>query len=241
VGDLGALSGDVAFLPPANYCGRMRGDFLNMSLWMCGNRFGKGLVRPGGVRFPVTDDNRKRFDGTPASVNSSPRSSIPSTCSFPPPACAPVSKAAALSVRPMQKRWAGGPSRSGLRPCLRCAPMLSHGALRHLDIPEHAKTTGDVYARARMSGRRSACNPSRSFKGCLKSRWKPIAWTCLKWSWRRIRFVVTLNEAWRGEVSHCILTDASGKVLGTKIKDPSFHNWNGLAMSCGIRDIRLSR
>ena len=53
VGDLGALSGDVAFLPPANYCGRMRGDFLNMSLWMCGNRFGKGLVRPGGVRFAV--------------------------------------------------------------------------------------------------------------------------------------------------------------------------------------------
>jgi hypothetical protein len=59
VGDLGALSGDVAFLPPANYCGRMRGDFLNMSLWMCGNRFGKGLVRPGGVRFPLTDEDRR--------------------------------------------------------------------------------------------------------------------------------------------------------------------------------------
>ncbi|MDB4442429.1 hydrogenase, partial [bacterium] len=59
VGDLGALSGDVAFLPPANYCGRMRGDFLNMSLWICGNRFGKGLVRPGGVRFPLTDEDRR--------------------------------------------------------------------------------------------------------------------------------------------------------------------------------------
>jgi hypothetical protein len=55
----GRLSGDVAFLPPANYCGRMRGDFLNMSLWLCGNRFGKGLVRPGGVRFPMNDDNRR--------------------------------------------------------------------------------------------------------------------------------------------------------------------------------------
>jgi Ni,Fe-hydrogenase III large subunit len=59
VGDLGALSGDVAFLPPANYCGRMRGDFLNMSLLLCGNRFGKGLVRPGGVRFPMDDENRR--------------------------------------------------------------------------------------------------------------------------------------------------------------------------------------
>jgi Ni,Fe-hydrogenase III large subunit len=65
VGDLGALSGDVAFLPPANYCGRMRGDFLNMSLWMCGNRFGKGLVRPGGVRFP-TDRRRPPGAARPA-------------------------------------------------------------------------------------------------------------------------------------------------------------------------------
>jgi Ni,Fe-hydrogenase III large subunit len=62
----------------------------------------------------------------------------------------------------------------------------------------------------------------------------------MKWSCRRIRFVVTLNEAWRGEVSHCVLTDASGNILRYKIKDPSFHNWNGLAMSLrDIRDIRL--
>jgi Ni,Fe-hydrogenase III large subunit len=68
VGDLGALSGDVAFLPPANYCGRMRGDFLNMSLWICGNRFGKGLVRPGGVRFPMTDEDRKVLTGRIAEI-----------------------------------------------------------------------------------------------------------------------------------------------------------------------------
>jgi Ni,Fe-hydrogenase III large subunit len=59
VGDLGALSGDVAFLPPANYCGRMRGDFLNMSLCCAATGSAKGLVRPGGVRFPMNDDNRR--------------------------------------------------------------------------------------------------------------------------------------------------------------------------------------
>ena len=31
VGDLGALAGDVGFLPTASYCGRIRGDFLNMT------------------------------------------------------------------------------------------------------------------------------------------------------------------------------------------------------------------
>ena len=63
VGDLGALSGDVAFLPPANYCGRMRGDFLNMSLLICGNRFSKGLIRPGGVRFAIDEGGAPHLAG----------------------------------------------------------------------------------------------------------------------------------------------------------------------------------
>jgi len=38
VGDLGALAGDVGFLPTSNYCGRIRGDFLNLSFYLCGSR-----------------------------------------------------------------------------------------------------------------------------------------------------------------------------------------------------------
>ena len=53
VGDLGALAGDVAYLPTASYCGRLRGDFLNMTAELCGSRFGRGLVRPGGVGFDL--------------------------------------------------------------------------------------------------------------------------------------------------------------------------------------------
>jgi Ni,Fe-hydrogenase III large subunit len=49
---------------------------------------------------------------------------------------------------------------------------------------------------------------------------------------------VTLNEAWRGEVSHCLITNAEGEIQRYKIKDPSFHNWNGLAMS--LRDTGIS-
>ena len=41
-GDLGALSGDVAFLPTASFCGRIRGEYLNMTAELCGNRFGRG-------------------------------------------------------------------------------------------------------------------------------------------------------------------------------------------------------
>ena len=55
-GDLGALAGDVGYLPTASYCGRIRGDFLNLTALICGSRFGRGMVRPGGVGFDVDAD-----------------------------------------------------------------------------------------------------------------------------------------------------------------------------------------
>ena len=55
VGDLGALANDVGYLPTASYCGRIRGDFLNLTALLCGNRFGRGLVRPGGVGFDIDE------------------------------------------------------------------------------------------------------------------------------------------------------------------------------------------
>src|SRR5208337_4500341 len=52
-GDIGALAGDVAFLPAAAACGKIRGDFLNLTALVCGNRFGRELVRPGGCRHDI--------------------------------------------------------------------------------------------------------------------------------------------------------------------------------------------
>jgi hypothetical protein len=57
-GDLGALAGDVGFLPTASYCGRLRGDFLNLTALLCGSRFGRGLSRAGGVRFDLDSERR---------------------------------------------------------------------------------------------------------------------------------------------------------------------------------------
>ena len=58
VGDLGALCGDVGYLPGAAYLGRLRGEFLNLLLAISGNRFGRGLVVPGGVRFDLDEPSR---------------------------------------------------------------------------------------------------------------------------------------------------------------------------------------
>ena len=59
VGDLGALAGDVGYLPTASFCGRIRGDYLNMSALLCGNRFGRDLTRVGGVRFDIDEAVRE--------------------------------------------------------------------------------------------------------------------------------------------------------------------------------------
>ena len=45
------------------------------------------------------------------------------------------------------------------------------------------------------------------------------------------RIAVALVEGWRGEICHVAITDSAGKFLRYKVKDPSFHNWSGLAMA----------
>src|SRR6185437_2727841 len=53
IGDLGAIAGDVAYQPAAAFFGRMRGECLNLLMTLSGNRYCRGLVRPGGVGFDL--------------------------------------------------------------------------------------------------------------------------------------------------------------------------------------------
>jgi Ni,Fe-hydrogenase III large subunit len=236
VGDLGALSGDVAFLPPMNYCGRMRGDFLNMSLLLCGNRFGKGLIRPGGVRFTLDDDVRNILTERILEIKPQVQhvidllfstSSVRSRFED----CGTVSRSDA------EKLGLVGPAG---RACgipydvRRCFPSEYYA---ELDIPEHAEYSGDVYARAKVRADETMQSIDL-IQSLLKD---PVETHCIgpeALPMAPDSFVVTLNEAWRGEVSHCVLTDAQNNIVRYKIKDPSFHNWNGLSMS--LRDTEIS-
>jgi Ni,Fe-hydrogenase III large subunit len=242
VGDLGALSGDVAFLPPANYCGRMRGDFLNMTLWICGNRFGKGLVRPGGVRFALTGEDRRTLSARLAELKPQVEHTMDlifSTSSVRArfEGCGAVSRADAENLGLV------GPAgrASGIPYDARRAFPTEH--YRRLELPERAEPSGDVYARAKM--RADEVRQSIAIVQALLA--DPAETRCVEngadLSLAPSSFVVTVNEAWRGEVSHCVLTDAAGGILRYKVKDPSFHNWNGLAMALrntGISDFPLN-
>lgn len=242
VGDLGALSGDVAFLPPASYCGRMRGDFLNMTLLVCGNRFGKGLIRTGGVRFPVTDDNREELLKRMADL--APQvdhvlSLLMNTASV----RARFEDCGRVSMEDADHLGLVGPAGRASGLCYDVRRVFPTALYRRLDIPEYAETTGDVWARAKVR-----CTEVMQSMAMVEALLKtPVETTVVHVPTEKTpapdAFVVTLNEAWRGEVSHCVLTDAAGRILRYKIKDPSFHNWNGLSMALrntGISDFPLN-
>lgn len=236
LGDLGALSGDVAFLPPANYFGRMRGDFLNMTQWLCGNRFGKGLVRPGGVCFPLTEEDRKVLSGRLAELEPQVVHTIDllfSTSSV----RSRFEACGAVSTTDAEKLGLVGPAGRGCGLAYDVRRVFPTEFYKHLEIPAHMIASGDVYARARI--RADEVLQSMAIVKALLDR--PAATTCVATGVPALpadAFVVTLNEGWRGEVSHCILTDQQGEMLRYKIKDPSFHNWNGLAMA--LRDTGIS-
>ena len=48
---------------------------------------------------------------------------------------------------------------------------------------------------------------------------------------------VSMVEGWRGEIMHVGISDSQGGFARYKIKDPSFHNWFGLAYACRGQEI----
>ena len=234
-GDLGALAGDVGYLPTASFCGRIRGDFLNLTALICGNRFGRGLVRPGGILFDLDNTRQSqlierleqaREDVTNA-VNllwdaPSVRSRFENA--------GPVSRDSAMELG-----LVGVAARaSGVERDVRT--QFPSGLYRFAQIPVSLYHTGTVFARAHvrwMEIQRSLAFISDQLKalpnGPVLAEVGPLAPNSV---------VVSLVEGWRGEICHVALTDGGGKFTRYKVVDPSFHNWMGLAMA--MRDQQIS-
>lgn len=228
VGDLGALAGDVAFLPTASYCGRIRGDILNLTATLCGNRFGRALITPGGVGFDVSaamaNDIRRRLEV----VERDARGAVDLLWGAPSVMGRFEDTGVVSSALAAELGLVGPAARaSGLARDVR----IDHpwGIYRMASIPITTLATGDVYARARvrwLEAVRSivfvqdllASLPA----GPIRAQVKGL---------EAGRTVVALVEGWRGEIAHVARTDEEGRISAYKVVDPSFHNWMGLAMA----------
>ena len=228
IGDLGALAGDVAYQPGAAYFGRLRGECLNLLMTISGNRYGRGLIRTGGVAFDIPDamaDEVVRrvtrleeelrpvvdlFFGT-ASVQSRLEAvgAIPHGAVFEHGFVGPVARACDVH-RDVRHDHA-------------------YGVFRFAQIPVATAWAGDVFARALV--RRVEIQRSLEFvreqtaslpRGALR---EPVG------ALRPGELVVALEEGWRGEVAHVVVTDDRGTIRRHKVVDPSFHNWDALAIA----------
>jgi Ni,Fe-hydrogenase III large subunit len=234
-GDLGALANDVGFLPTASYCGRIRGDFLNLTALICGNRFGRSLVLPGGVRFDLdaerTQQCLERLEAAYRDVENAANllwNSASVQARF--EGTGVVERNVCLDLGMV------GPAAraSGIECDVR--QDFPSGIYRFAQVPVSTWNTGDVFARTyvrwleiqrsvafiREQLRALPDGPIRADVAGLKPD----------------QFVVTLVEGWRGEICHVALTDSHGRFSRYKIVDPSFHNWTGLAMA--LRDQQIS-
>lgn len=236
VGDLGALSGDVGFLPTASYCGRLRGDILNITALICGNRFGRGLTLPGGVGFGIDPDMTKtaleRFDAAMRDIRGAIRLMFRK-----PSVVARFEETGAVSrLTADHLGMVGVAARaSGLETDVRVD--LPHGAYGANGTDGAEKWPLDLCSRGDVMGRARQREKEIETSAGFISQWlrrscaaKPVpVWR--EYALKPDSVAVSLVEGWRGQVGHVAVTDASGRFAAYKIVDPSFHNWAGLAMA----------
>lgn len=226
VGDLGALAGDVGFLPTASFCGRIRGDFLNLTAAICGSRFGRGFIRPGGVGFDLDPAqiasiaDRLERAGEDARVAIDLLWSTPSVMArFEAAGPLPRVVAELLGLKGPAAR-ASGLDRDARRD-------HASGIYRFRHIPIALAESGDVFARAHV--RWQEAQASLVF---LREELKALVGGPVRTEPEALaprHLAVSLVEGWRGEICHVALTDERGRLARYKITDPSFHNWSGLA------------
>ena len=226
IGDLGAIAGDIAYQPAAAYFGRMRGECLNALMTVSGNRYGRGLIRPGGTLFDLTPGmtaeltdrmQRLRDELTPVADlmlgNASVQARLEGVGKL------PLATGLALGVVGPVARACDIP-----RDVRHDHP---YGLFRFAHVPVSTAWAGDVLARTLV--RWVEVQRSLDFvieqmaalpKGAIRVECGAL---------HPNEMVVAMSEGWRGEIVHVCITGHDGRVRRHKVVDPSFHNWPAVA------------
>jgi Ni,Fe-hydrogenase III large subunit len=235
LGDLSALSSDVAYLTGNSVFGALRTKVINTTMAICGNRFGRGLFTIGGVYYDISsqlqDNILSMIDELDDSVLLAGEvlfSSASTLERFEKTGI--VEKETAIEIGMV------GPAARASGVSIDIRSDHPFGAYESFPVHKLTLDSGDVFARAYIRFveiqqsmkilREQLNNPS---EGDLKNTVSAL---------QPNRFVVSLTEGWRGEIAHILLTDNDGKINRLKIKDPSLNNW--LAVALAVRDEEIS-
>ncbi|MCE5346602.1 MAG: NADH-quinone oxidoreductase subunit C [Bacteroidales bacterium] len=239
IGDTAALCGDVAYQLGQVVCEALRTLIINATQLWCGNRLGKGLVRPGGSNYQMNDDVAGEILTVIADVDrrfgevADRIYSLPSLLSrF--EDIGKVTREQALTIGAV-----GMAARScGISRDIR----VTHPFQFYRSYPIQLLTveTGDVFARGMLRNlevRESVkiiCGLIEIWRRKEKIINKPV----YNYKLKPNKVGISIVEGWRGEICHTVITDKGGNIENYKVKDPSMQNW--LALALAVRNQEIS-
>lgn len=235
---LTGLATDIAFLQGGASYGRLRTAIINATQRVCGNRFGRGWLRPGGVRHALDEARRADLMQTLAGFAKDFRE---------------VNELM-LAARSIRSRFQGTGTVSnraatdmGLVGLAARASGVPTDARRDLPgrlysdhrIDMLTESGGDCWARMRLRMReieeslrwldRVIAAPERNLGRQTLERFGPLVPDTL---------CVAVREGFRGPVVQALETGPDGRLLHYKVQDPSMLNWFGLAQA--VRENEIS-
>jgi Ni,Fe-hydrogenase III large subunit len=237
LGSLAGMATDIAFLQGGATYARLRTAIINATMRVCGSRFGRGWLRPGGVRFSLAPALRQDLLGTLAAfsrdialVNDLMRHarSVQSRLQ----GVGTVSLQAALDLG-----LTGLPARaSGVRFDTR-ASLPGRLYTAH-PVGVLVEAGGDCWARLTLRMREIDASV-RWVREVLQAPDTDLALAGILpvgklWP---DTLCVSVREGFRGPVVQTLETASDGSLLHYKVQDPSLVNWFGEAMALRNNEI----
>ena len=237
IGDTAALCNDIAYQFGQVTCEALRTIVINTTQFWCGNRFGKGLIRPGGTNYQLSapvigaiQENLKDVEERYYQITDR-IFTLPSV----------LGRFEGIGkVTTMQASLAGAvvmaARSSGMYRDIRWSQPFA-GFTDHPYEPV-VLPQGDVWARAMLR----RLEVERSVNLILEVLEKPndasqISKPDYNLNLRPDSLAISLVEGWRGEICHIAVTGQTGEMILYKVKDPSFHNWMVLALAVRNQEI----
>jgi Ni,Fe-hydrogenase III large subunit len=239
IGDVSALCLDVAYQLGQTSCEALRTIVINtMQMW-CGNRFAKGLIRPRGTRYSVDKLTGNKIRKNLHETITRYRDVASRIVSLPSLLARFEDVGRVTRQQAILSGLTGTSARASTlaRDVRKTHPFQYYQAIKH-EI--NVEKTGDILARLKQ--RMTEIEQSYALIDIFLDRLEedPVAISPSPENAPLLKpnqLCFSLTEGWRGEVCHSIITGSSGEISFYKIKDPSLHNWFGLALAVRNQDI----
>jgi Ni,Fe-hydrogenase III large subunit len=236
---LSGIATDIGFALPAAVFGGLRTAVINLTATICGSRFGRGWIIPGGVRFDLDPPLIGKASGVIGEVLAK-LSDVEALFFNSSSALARLEETGTVTTE--QARSIGLVGLAARASGIACDVRADfpYGIYRYSSIPSPTLDSGDVYARSKL--RSLEIHNSIQFIFEQLDHLPAPKPKSLPVELAKNAFTIALTEGHRGEIAHVLLTNAQGQLAQIKIKDPSFHNWHGVALAArenGISDFPL--